>query len=185
MRSQLEAHYQHCKAKGCIVACADVESHYEDPPHGFVCRVDAAAYDEARHFRVSNPAGREVLLIANDKCLIGQGPNKPKRCDCLFVAGGDVFFVEFKLPQFGREESEVSNRQKNRLEEACQQLLTSILWFEQQNWIGPNDTIRAYAHVGFPNLMPDPTTTITTMEASINEQTKYYVEFGIRHEAQF
>lgn len=185
MRAALEKHYQHCKAKGCIAACTDAFSYYEDPSDGFVQRIAAADYDEARHFRVSNSAGREVLLIANDKCLIGQGHDKPKRCDCLFVAGSDVFFVEFKLPKVGREESEESNRQESRLEEACQQLLTSIQWFEKQNWIGPNDTIRAYAHVGFPTLMPDPTTTVTNMEASINEQTKYYVEFDVRNDALF
>ncbi len=185
MRSELEKHYTHCKVKGCIQGCSDDVSHYEDPPNGFVQRIAAADYDETRHFRVDNATGRDVLLISNDKCLIGQGPNKPKRCDCLFVEGHDVFFVEFKLPQVGRQENEESNRQESRLTEACQQLLASIQWFEQQGWIGPNQIIRAYAHVGYPNLMPDPTTTITNIEASINEQTKYYVEFNVRNDAQF
>ena len=147
-------------------------------------RVADETYDAERHFKVRNPDNRPVYLAAIDKCLIGRVRPAPKRCDCVFFEGRDVCFVEFKLRTEGRAETDDHN-QKARLLEAGDQLLASILQFEQDEIIQPDHRVRAYAFVGYGPLFPAPTTTLLNIAELINDSTRYFVDFDARDSVTF
>jgi hypothetical protein len=121
-----------------------------------------------------------VTSVAIDKCLIGRGPNKPKRCDCAFYTPDKIAFVEFKLRPPERER-EADTRQEKRLAEAAEQLIASITSFEKEGFITTHE-VEAYAHVGFQPIIPAPTTTLTNLEALINEATESFVTFSASNE---
>ncbi|MGI4835793.1 MAG: hypothetical protein ACRYFK_20235 [Janthinobacterium lividum] len=181
MRSAIERHYQHCREKGCVQSCPAGSSHYEDPPDGCV-RLATEQYDEERHFTVHTADPQSVTLVAIDKCLISQRNSSTKRCDCAFYTPGKIAFVEFKLrdPSRGREQDTRAHR---RLEEAAEQLLSSILSFEQQGFI-TTEEVEAYAHVGYQQpIIPAPTTTLTNLEVLLNDQTQSLVTLFATNEA--
>lgn len=185
MREAIEARFTHCQQKGCIQVYPQAVSFYADPPgEGRVVRVADELYDEERHFRVHNPDNRPVHLAAIDKCLIGRGRDKPKRCDCVFFEDRDVCFVEFKVRVEGRD-AEDDHNQETRLEQTGEQLLTSILQFEADGIITAHHRVRAYAFVGYGLSYPAPTTTILNIAEHINDTTRYFVDFDARESVMF
>lgn len=183
MRGAIEKHYPHCRQKSCVQICPTGSSHYEDPPSGCVQLV-AGQYDEERHFTVHTTALQSVTLVAIDKCLLSQRNSSAKRCDCAFYTADKITFVEFKLREPSRER-EQDTRAHRRLEEAAEQLLASILVFEQQGFITTED-VEAYAHVGYQlPIIPAPTTTLTNLEVLINQQTQNLVALFATNEASF
>lgn len=185
MRETIENKFTHCGQKGCLNVYPEPISYYADPPgEAWVIRVADENFDSERHFQVRNPDNRLVHLAAIDKCLIGRIQPAPKRCDCVFFEGRDVCFVEFKLRAEGRAEADDRN-QETRLEEAGEQLLASVLQFEQDGIIGPQHRVRAYAFVGYGPLFPAPTTTILNIADLINESTRYFVDFDARDSVMF
>ena len=185
MWEAIEKRFTHCRQKGCLNVYPETVSYYADPPgEAWVVRVPDELYDAERHFRVRNPDGRPVHLAAIDKCLIGRIRPAPKRCDCVFFDDRDVCFVEFKLRTEGHAEEEDGN-QETRLLQAGDQLLASILQFEQDEIIGPRHRVRAYAFVGYGPLFPAPTTTILNIAELINDSTRYFVDFDARDEVMF
>lgn len=185
MWAAIEKRFTHCQQKGCLNLCPEPVSYYADPPgEEWVVRVPDELYDAERHFQVQNPDGRPVHLAAIDKCLIGRVRPQPKRCDCVFFDDRDVCFVEFKLRVEGRAEAEDQN-QETRLEQASEQLLASILQFEQDGIIEAHHRIRAYAFVGYGPLFPAPTTTLTNLAEYINDNTRYFVDFDAKASVMF
>jgi hypothetical protein len=185
MREAIESRFTHCRQKGCIQVCLEPTAYYADPPgEGWVHRVAEEAVDPERHFLVRNPDGRPIHLAAIDKCLIGRGPSKPKRCDCVFFDDRDVCFVEFKIRAEDRELEDDRN-QETRLLEAGEQLLTSILQFEQDDIITAHHRVRAYAFVGYGPLFPAPTTTLLNIAEHINDTTRYFVDFDAKDSVMF
>lgn len=182
MRTAIEKRYTHCRQKQCVQACPAGSSYYEDPPIGCV-RQTAAEYDEERHFAIRATGETSVTLVAIDKCLIGQGPNKPKRCDCAFYTNEKIAFVEFKLRPPERER-EADARQEKRLEEAAEQLIASIKSFEADGFI-TTQAVEAYAHVGFQPIIPAPTATLLNLAALINAETQSLVDFYASNELRF
>ncbi len=179
MEDAIKRRYTHCRQNNCVQTCPSGSSHYEDPATGCV-RLVAGSYDEERHFTVHATGIQPVTLIAIDKCLIGQGPTKPKRCDCAFYTHDKIAFVEFKLRPPERER-EADTRQNKRLEEAAEQLLASIKSFESEGFITTHE-VEAYAHVGFQPIIPAPTTTLTNLTALINAETESFVELFATNE---
>ncbi|MBO2012899.1 hypothetical protein [Hymenobacter negativus] len=179
MQRAIEQQYTHCRQRNCVQVCPTGSSHYEDPTNGCV-RWAVEAYDEERHFTVHAEERRSVTLIAIDKCLIGQGANKPKRCDCAFYTNDKIAFVEFKLRPPDREREE-DTRQTKRLEEAAEQLIASIKSFEADGFI-TTQGVEAYAHVGFQPIIPAPTTTLQNLSALINAETRSLVDFYASNE---
>jgi hypothetical protein len=175
----IKRRYTHCRPKNCVQTCPSGSSHYEDPATGCV-RLVTGSYDEERHFTVHTASTQTLTLIAIDKCLIGQGPTKPKRCDCAFYTHHKIAFVEFKLRPPERER-EADTRQNKRLEEAAEQLLASIKSFESEGFITTHE-VEAYAHVGFQPIIPAPTTTLTNLTALINAETESFVELFATNE---
>ena len=182
MQSAIEKRYTHCQQKGCVQACPTGSSYYEDPPNGWVKQA-VDDYDEERHFTVHIDGRHSATFVAIDKCLIGQGPKKPKRCDCAFYTNDKIAFVEFKLRPPERER-EADTRQEKRLEEAAEQLIASIKSFEADGFIITQE-VEAYAHVGFQPIIPAPTTTIQNLSALINSETKSLVDFYASNELRF
>ena len=84
----------------------------------------------------------------------------------------------------GRAEAEDQN-QESRLEQANEQLLTSILQFEQDGIIEAHHRIRTYAFVGYGPLFPAPTTTLTNLAEYINDNTRYFVDFDAKGSVMF
>jgi hypothetical protein len=180
MEDAIKRRYNHCRQNNCVQTCPSGSSHYEDPATSCV-RLVVSNYDEERHFTVhTNSPQSSVTLIAIDKCLIGQGPTKPKRCDCAFYTHDKIAFVEFKLRPPERER-EADTRQNKRLEEAAEQLLASIKSFESEGFITTHE-VEAYAHVGFQPIIPAPTTTLTNLTAFINAETENFVELFATNE---
>jgi len=185
MREAIEARFTHCRQKGCIKIYPESISYYVDPPgEGWVDRVADEEFDIERHFTVRNVDERPVHLAAIDKCLIGRGDSKPKRCDCVFFEGRDVCFVEFKLRAEDREQEDDRN-QETRLMQAGEQLLESILQFEQDDIITADHRVRAYAFVGYGPLLPAPTTTLLNIAELINDRTRYFVDFDAKDSVMF
>jgi len=182
MRAAIEKRYTHCRQKQCVLACPAGNSYYEDPANGCV-RQAAIEYDEERHFTIHANDDNAVTLVAIDKCLIGQGPDKPKRCDCAFYTNEKIAFVEFKLRPPERER-EADARQEKRLEEAAEQLIASIKSFEANGFI-TTQAVEAYAHVGFQPIIPAPTATLLNLSAVINAETQSLVDFYASNEASF
>lgn len=181
MRSAIERFYRHCSEKGCVQSCSAGTNHYEDPPDGCV-RLVAGQYDEERHFTLHVADQQAVTFVAIDKCLISQRNSSTKRCDCAFYTPDKIAFLEFKLRDPSRER-EQDTRAHRRLEEAAEQLLASILTFEQQGFI-TTEEVEAYAHVGYQQpIIPAPTTTLTNLEALINDQTQSLVTLFATNEA--
>ncbi|GAB3859944.1 hypothetical protein GCM10028822_37320 [Hymenobacter terrigena] len=182
MREALERYFDHCRQKGCINVYPEPVSYFEDPPgEGFVQRVTAEEFDPERHFTVRNSAERPVQLIAVDKCLIMQGT---KRCDCVFSEGRDVYFVEFKLRAEDREVAD-DRRIETRLEEAWEQLLTTVLLFENEGFLSREHNVRAYAYVGYGPLIPAPTTTILNLAEEFDNRIRYSADFDVKDSALF
>jgi hypothetical protein len=179
MENAIKQRYTHCRQSGCIQPCPSGTNHYEDPATGCV-RLASGTYDEERHFTVHATGPQSVTSVAIDKCLVGRGPNKPKRCDCAFYTPDKIAFVEFKLRPPERER-EADTRQEKRLEEAAEQLIASITSFEKEGFITTHE-VEAYAHVGFQPIIPAPTTTLTNLEALINEATESLVTFFASNE---
>lgn len=185
MREAIERRFTHCRQKGCLTVYPEVVSYYTDPPgEAWVTRVADELYDAEQYFQVRNPDGRSVHLAAIDKCLIGRVRPAPKRCDCVFFDGRDVCFVEFKVRAEGRAEADDRN-QETRLLEAGDQLLASVQQFEQDEIIGPQHRVRAYAFVGYGPSYPAPTTTILNIAELINDNTRYFVDFDARDSVMF
>lgn len=185
MREAIETRFTHCHQKGCIQVYPQSTSYYADPTgEGWVHRVADDAVDTERHFLVRNPDGRPVHLAAIDKCLIGRGPDKPKRCDCVFFEDRDVCFVEFKIRAEERE-AEDDRNQETRLLQAGEQLLTSILQFEEDGIITERHRVRAYAFVGYGPLFPAPTATLLNIAEHINDTTRYFVDFDAKDSVTF
>jgi hypothetical protein len=182
MRAAIEKQYTHCRQKQCVQACPTGSSYSEDPPNGCV-RGIITEYDEERHFAIHVQEGISITLVAIDKCLIGQGSNKPKRCDCAFYTNEKIAFVEFKLRPAERER-EADSRQEKRLEEAAEQLIASIKSFEADGFI-TTQAVEAYAHVGFQPVIPAPTATLQNLAALINSETRSLVDFYASNEADF
>lgn len=179
MEKAIKQRYTHCRQNNCVQVCPSGLNHYEDPATGCV-RLITGSYDEERHFTVHATGQQSATLVAIDKCLIGQGPNKPKRCDCAFYTPDKIAFVEFKLRPLEREREE-DTRQNRRLEEAAEQLLASIKSFESEGFITTHE-VEAYAHVGFQPIIPAPTTTLTNLTAFINSETESFVELFATNE---
>ncbi len=182
MQRAIEKRYTHCRQKQCVQACPTGSSHYEDPANGCV-RQAVDEYDEERYFTVHVEGRHSAMLVAIDKCLVRQGPNKPKRCDCAFYTNDKIAFVEFKLRPPERER-DTDIRQEKRLEEAAEQLLASIKSFEADGFI-TTQQVEAYAHVGFQPIIPAPTTTIQNLSARINLETRNLVDFYASNELRF
>ncbi len=182
MRAAIENKYTHCWQNKCVQVCPTGSSHYEDPPNGCV-RQTTDEYDEERHFAVHAKDDNFVTLVAIDKCLIGQGFNKPKRCDCAFYTEEKIAFIEFKLRPPERER-EADTRQEKRLEEAAEQLIASIKSFEADGFI-TTQNVEAYAHVGFQPIIPAPTATLQNLAALINAETQSLVDFYASNEVNF
>jgi len=182
MRTALEKHFDHCQQKGCITSYPEITSYFEDPPgEGFVRRVADADFEPDRHFTVHNINGRPVQLVAVDKCLITQGT---KRCDCVFYEGNDVYFVEFKLRAEDREAVD-DRRIGTRLREAWEQLLTTVLLFENEGFISRNNEVRAYAYVGYGPIIPAPTTTILSLAEEFDDLIQFSADFDVKDSASF
>lgn len=185
MRETIESRFIHCRQKGCIQVYPEAISYYADPPgENWVCRVADESFDQERHFTIRNPDNRPVHLAAIDKCLIGRGPSTPKRCDCVFFEDRDVCFVEFKIRSENKELADDRN-QETRLIQAGEQLLTSILQFEQDGIITAHHRVRAYAFVGYGPLFPAPTTTLLNITEHINDTTRYFVDFDAKDSVTF
>ena len=185
MREALENRFTHCRQKGCLNIYPETVSYYSDPPgEAWVVRVEDELYDPERHFQVRNPDGRPVHLAAIDKCLIGRIQPAPKRCDCVFFEGRDVCFVEFKIRAEGKAEADDRN-QETRLLEAGDQLLASIQQFEQDNLLGPQHRVRAYAFVGYDLSYPAPTTTLLNIAELIDSNVKSSIDFDARNSVMF
>ena len=182
MRKALEKHFDHCRQKGCISVHSESISYFEDPPdEGFVRRVADETFDAERHFTVRNADGRPVHLVAVDKCLIMQGT---KRCDCVFYEGNDVYFVEFKLREEGREAVD-DRRTETRMREAWEQLLTTVLLFENEGFLTREHRISAYAHVGYGPIIPAPTTTILSLAEEFDNLVRFSADFDVKDSALF
>jgi hypothetical protein len=182
MRKALEKYFDHCRKKGCVTIHAEAVSHFEDPSgEGYVRLVSAANFDPDRHFTVRNAGERPVHLVAVDKCLIMQGT---KRCDCVFYEGQDVYFVEFKLRAEDREATD-DRRIETRLEEAWEQLLTTVLLFEEQGFINKTHRVSAYAYVGYGPIIPAPTTTILNLAEEFDNRIRYSADFDVKDSALF
>ncbi|WP_204376032.1 hypothetical protein, partial [Hymenobacter coccineus] len=167
---------------GCITVHPESVSYFEDPPgEGFVRQVAEAVFDPERHFTVRNAAGRSVHLVAIDKCLIMQGT---KRCDCVFYEGNDVYFVEFKLRAEDRDATD-DRRIETRLTEAWEQLLTTVLLFEEQGFITRDHRISAYAYVGYGPIIPAPTTTILNLAEEFDNLIRFSADFDVKDSALF
>lgn len=182
MREALEKYFDHCRQKGCITIHPEAITYFEDPPgEGFVRQVAAEAFDPERHFTVRNAAGRPVHLVAIDKCLIMQGT---KRCDCVFYEGKDVYFVEFKLRADDRDAAD-DRRIETRLAEAWEQLLTTVLLFEEQGFLTREQRVSAYAYVGYGPIIPAPTTTILNLAEEFDNRIRYSADFDVKDGALF
>ncbi|GAB3635598.1 hypothetical protein GCM10027422_11880 [Hymenobacter arcticus] len=179
MENAIKRRYTHCRQNNCVQTCPSGSSNYEDPTIGCV-QLATGDYDEERHFTVHTNGQQAVTLVAIDKCLIGQGPTKPKRCDCAFYTSDKIAFVEFKLRPPERERQE-DTRQDKRLAEAAEQLIASIKSFEAEGFITTHE-VEAYAHVGFQPIIPAPTTTLTNLATLINAETESFVDFFATNE---
>lgn len=185
MREAIEARFTHCRQKGCIQVYPEAVSYYADlPGESWVARIANELYDEERHFRVRNPDNRPVHLAAIDKCLIGRGSGKPKRCDCVFFDDRDVCFVEFKIRADGRDAVDDRN-QETRLLEAGEQLLASIQQFEADNILTDYHRVRAYAFVGYGPLFPAPTATLLAIAEYIDSNVRSAVDFDAKDNVLF
>ena len=184
MQAAIEKRYRpHCQQKGCVQVCPTSISRYEDPAAGCVCLV-GGDYDEERHFTVHTDTEQLVTLVSIDKCLISATNNTVKRCDCAFYTPEKIAFVEFKLRAPDRER-EQDTRPHRRLEEAVEQLATSIAHFEQEGFI-TTETVEAYAHVGyqFP-VIAAPAAMLTNLTAVLNANTQNAVRLFATNEVRF
>lgn len=182
MQDSIERHFTHCQQKGCIKVSSDRVSYYEDPPgEGFVRRVADEVSDTDRHFIVRNDGCRPVRLASIDKCLITKGG---RRCDCMFFEGRDVFFVEFKLRDEAKDATD-DRRIEERLEEAWEQLVESVLYFENHNLLEPEHSVRAYAFVGYGLIIPAPITTILNLAEEFDNRVRHSIDFDVKDTALF
>ena len=182
MKEALEKHFDHCRQKGCIKSHPEPISYFEDPSgEGFVRRIADADFDPDRHFTVQNTDERHVQLVAVDKCLINQGQ---KRCDCVFFEGRDVYFVEFKLRAEDREATD-DRRIETRLTEAWEQLLTTVLLFENEGFLSREHYVRAYAYVGYGPIIPAPMTTILNLAEEFDNRIRFSADFDVKDSALF
>lgn len=141
----------------CLQAHAHPDFHVHDPPpprekgtgRAPCCVLTTGRRNEADLY-VRNPNRRTVHLVVIDHCLYDD--SHPSKCDCALVSDDKVYFVEFKTQEISAGAT-APNSYPNP-GDCLPQLAASIRDFYDRGIIEPQQTVHAYASVGYPRKGP-------------------------------